>query len=87
MPAAFHIDIASPDKTIYTGEVVSAIVPAEYGYMGILANHAPLVARLEKGKIILRDSSNNTQTFNAQTKGFVEILKNKVTILVDSVVV
>jgi F-type H+-transporting ATPase subunit epsilon len=77
----FHVDIVSPEKIIYSQEALSLVVPAELGYMGILANHAPLVARLVKGKITLKDNSKETKFFDVPGSGFIEVLKNKVTLI------
>ena len=81
MPNTFHIDILAPDKKVFSGDALSATVPAEYGYMGILANHAPLLACLAKGKITVKDSAESVKTFDVPDTGFVEILKNNVTII------
>ena len=83
MESLFHVDIMSPEKIIYSADAQSLIVPAELGYMGILANHAPLVASLTKGKITLKDSSSSRKTFDVHKKGFIEILKNRVTIILN----
>ena len=82
MASVFHIDILSPEKTLYSGDVVSAVVPAEYGYMGILANHAPLVARLTKGKITVKNAAGQASSFDVKGAGFVEVLKNKVSVII-----
>lgn len=85
MGTYFHIDVITPEKNIYSGDIVSLIVPAELGYMGILANHAPLIAHLIKGRIILRNTSSETKIFNLLGSGFMEVLNNKVTLILDSV--
>ncbi len=85
MDNSFHIDIVTPEKTIYSGSIVSLVVPAELGYMGILANHAPLIAHLVKGKIVLKNTSQETKVFELSASGFMEVLKNKVTLILDSI--
>ena len=83
MPNHFHIDILSAQKTLYSAEAVSLVVPAEFGYLGVLANHAPLIAHLVKGKIIIRDDSSSAKTFDS-SGGFIEVLKNKVTVILSA---
>lgn len=80
MANLFHVDIISPGKIIYKGDAVSLIVPAEFGYLGVLANHAPLIAHLAKGRIILRDGSNEPKFFDCE-KGFMEVLENTATLI------
>jgi F-type H+-transporting ATPase subunit epsilon len=80
----FHIDIVTPAGIAYSGEAVSLVVPSQLGYLGVLANHAPLVARLDKGRIIIRDNANRTKIFKSENQGFIEVLKNNVTLTLDS---
>lgn len=84
MTKSFHVNILTPDKAVYEGKAVSMVVPAEGGYLGVLANHAPLVAILAKGTITLRDESGRTTVFNSKGKGVVEVLENDATILLES---
>lgn len=81
----FHVSIITPDKTIYEGRVQSLIAPGELGYLGILANHAPLITNLVPGKIILREKPDETNVLYSNGKGILEVLKNNVDILIDSV--
>jgi len=83
MPKPFNLTIISPDKITYEGRVISAVVPAALGYLGILANHAPLAANLASGKIILQEESGERKIFYNKSKGFLEILKNNVTIILN----
>ena len=80
------MDIVTPKKIVYSADAVSLIVPAQLGYLGVLAGHTPLIARLKKGKIILRDSSAKTVTFYCEGRGFMEVLKNRATLILDSAV-
>lgn len=84
MIKTFHVDIVSPAKIIYSQEAVSLVVPAELGYLGVLADHEPLLAHLVKGKIILRDGANQAKVFHLNGQGFLEVAKNKATIILDS---
>jgi len=84
MAKTFNLSIVSPDKVLAEKKCVSLVVPSELGYMGILANHAPLVANLAKGKIVLKDGSGNTEEFTAAGKGFIEVLNNEVVIILRS---
>ncbi len=80
----FHVNILTPEKQIFEGELSSLIVPAALGYLGVLSNHAPLVANLRPGKIIFRDSDGLQKEIINKEKGFIEVIRNKATILLDS---
>ncbi|TBR16347.1 ATP synthase F1 subunit epsilon [bacterium] len=80
----FKVDIVTPEKTIYSGTGFSLVVPSESGYLGILADHAPLIANLVSGKITLKKSSKESLDIEIKTKGLVEVLDNKVTLLIDN---
>jgi F-type H+-transporting ATPase subunit epsilon len=79
----FHIEVLSPSKVIFEGDIASLVVPAKLGYLGVLADHAPLAAALTKGNIIIRDSAGKSTTLNS-TGGFLEVLNNHVSVLLDS---
>ncbi len=85
MSKQFHVDIIALDKKIYEGDISSLIVPGEVGYLGILANHAPLVTTLIKGKISFREPSGKESVLHSVGKGFLEVYQNNVTILLDKV--
>ena len=84
MAASFHVNITLPDKVAYDGEAVSLVVPAQLGYLGVLAHHTPIVAQLRPGKITLRDTNDKITDFNLKTKGFLEFSDNIATIMLDS---
>jgi len=85
MAPVFNVSIITPESIVYQGRVVSMIAPAEFGYMGVLANHAPLVAKLARGTITLREPSGDTKKFGCAGDGFLEVAKNNATLLIDTV--
>lgn len=80
MSAVFRLDIRTLDKVLFKGDAVSLVVPAELGYLGVLANHAPLAARLKKGRITVRENTGNVKEIDSGQGGFMEVLKNNVTV-------
>ena len=74
------LEIITPDKKLFEGEVKSAVFPGSEGSFGILDNHAPMIATLKSGKVELTETSNNKLEF-AITGGVVEVLRNKVIVL------
>jgi len=85
MANLFILTVITPDKIVYQGKAVSLIAPAALGYLGVLANHAPLAANLTKGKIIIKEESGNTVNFYSAEKGFLRVFRNNVTLLLDRV--
>ena len=81
MAKVFQVGIYASDQTMYEGEAISLIVPSALGYLGVLADHAPLVAKLAAGKITLRLSAGRIRVIDAFAGGFLEVLKNQVTLL------
>ena len=77
------LEIISPEKTYYKGEVDSVTLPGALGPFQILKNHAPMISSLTKGQIIisidghLKDLSIND--------GFVEVSNNVITVCIDAI--
>jgi F-type H+-transporting ATPase subunit epsilon len=84
MSGLFRVHIITPEGIMFNQDALSLIVPSQLGYLGILANHAPLAANLVKGRISVSDDSNRSAAFDIEGSGFIEVLKNKVTLLLDS---
>ena len=51
MAATYHLKILTPGQTVLEEDVVSVIAPGEAGYLGILANHAPILTTLQRGTL------------------------------------
>ena len=83
-----NLEILTPEKKLYSGEVYGVQMPGISGSFEVLDRHAPLVSALKAGRIkVLKDKSalsggQNLSFFEIQS-GFVEVLNNKVTILVE----
>jgi F-type H+-transporting ATPase subunit epsilon len=84
MAKSFKVVIVTPDRTAFEGEAVSATIPGSAGYLGVWANHAPLVAAVLPGLVTLRlDDAGNEQKL-AVGAGFVEISDNIVNLMTDT---
>lgn len=77
-----YIEIITPDKKIFSGEVSLAQFPGTDGLFEILNNHAPIVSTLTKGKIKVIDSEKQTRYFEIKS-GVVEMQKNKIIVLAE----
>ena len=85
MSKTFSVSIITPEKQIYQGKAVSLVVPAALGYLGVLADHDCLAANLVEGKIVVSEEAGNKVGFYSPGKGFLQVLKNKVTLLLEGV--
>lgn len=75
------IEILTPEKKIYEGEIESAIFPGSDGSFGVLNNHAPMIAALKQGTVILKEGT--TERRFEINGGVVEVLQNKLTVLAE----
>jgi len=88
-----NLEILTPEKKLYSGEVYGVQMPGISGSFEVLEKHAPLISALKPGRLkILKDKSalssggqNHLVNFDIQG-GFVEVLNNKVTVLVEGAV-
>ena len=84
---SFKLEILTPRKRVFSGEIVSLVAPGELGYIGILANHAPLVTTLVPGNVTWRDPSGSAQTLRSTGEGMLEVQHNEAKLLLDDVAV
>ena len=75
------LDILTPDKTAFSGEILSVTVPGKSGSFQIWENHAAIISTLENGLVEIRLKDKTQELFNIKG-GVVEVLKNKVVLLV-----
>ncbi len=75
------IDVLTPERKVYSGEIQSVLLPGVNGMFEILDNHAPIVSALGQGTVRLRETDGKDVSFEVE-KGFVEVLKNEVSLLV-----
>ena len=78
-----QLDILTPEKKIFSGQAESVSLPGTDGRFQVLNNHAPIISSLQKG--YLKVKANNEETKWNITGGLVEVLKNKVTVLVEGI--
>ena len=79
-----HLEIITPEKKIFEGEVRITTLPGSDGSFQILNNHAPLVSILKQGVVEYKTKEATNQV--TITGGVVEVLKNKVIVLADGTV-
>lgn len=78
-----NLEILTPERKLFSGDVYGVQLPGVTGLFEVLEKHAPLVSALKAGKLkVLKDKNNHLAFFEIQS-GFVEVLNNKVTVLVE----
>jgi F-type H+-transporting ATPase subunit epsilon len=81
-----NLEILTPERKLLSDEVYGVQLPGIAGLFEVLDRHAPLVSALKAGRLkVLKDKSNHFAYFDIQG-GFVEVLNNKVTVLVEGAV-
>ena len=76
------LEILTPERKVFSGDVYGVQLPGSDGLFEVLDKHAPLVSALKSGKMKILKDKNTGQQFNIQS-GFVEVLANKTTVLVE----
>ncbi len=77
-----YLEIITPDKKLFEGEAKALTVPGSEGSLGVLNNHAPMIASLKKGKVKVTTDKSDV-TFFEINGGVIEVLKNKVVVLAE----
>ncbi len=73
----------TPEKELFKGAINSVKVPGVNGQFEILNGHAPIVAALAKGEVRILDEKNQRTTFRIE-KGFIEVINNEVSLLIQA---
>jgi F-type H+-transporting ATPase subunit epsilon len=79
-----YIEIITPDKKLYAGEIKRVKLPGTMGSFEILNNHAPIISTLEKGEVKVTDMTDKITLLNIDG-GLVETKDNKIIVLAESV--
>jgi F-type H+-transporting ATPase subunit epsilon len=79
LPEKIHLEIVTPERQLFSGEVDYVTVPSTKGCLGILPGHAPLLAELGIGEISYRIGDRAEFLFCSW--GFMEVLPDRVVLL------
>ena len=80
---SFHLEIRTPEKTVYEGDVTSVNAPGIEGNFQILYGHIPFLTALDIGEIRVNEAS-DTQRAMATSGGVFEVLRTGITALVET---
>ncbi|MBI3817582.1 MAG: ATP synthase F1 subunit epsilon [Planctomycetes bacterium] len=83
MAGELRLLVITPERVIFDKPIASATLPGTEGSFGVLKNHAPLIAAVEPGELIVVEPDGARYSFFI-ADGFVEIKDNMVRLVVDS---
>jgi len=81
--ATIHLSLIAQDRVVYDDDVKMAILPGASGDIGVLAKHAPLMAVLQPGEILVRKDGEEDRYF-VVGGGFVEVRPDEIVVLARS---
>lgn len=76
------LEIISPEKVLFNGQIKSILVPATDGYLQLLNNHAPIVTTIAKGVVEVKQEDGTLLKFELES-GLLEAHQNKVSLLAE----
>ena len=77
-----NLEILTPEKKLFSDEVYGVQLPGVAGSFEVLDKHAPLISALKSGRVKVLNDRNHTSFFEIRS-GFVEVIANRVTVLVE----
>src|SRR5919198_1447886 len=83
--AKFPVEVLTPEGKVFDGEVEMLSTRTTVGKVGVLANHAPLLATLDPAELRLHRSETETKRF-AQAEGYLQVFANEALVLVEECV-
>ena len=79
---SFQLDIVTPMKHVYSGEVESVVAPGTEGYFQVLHNHTPFLTTIQIGEIRIKE--NGQEQYYSTSGGFAEVHENQISILAEA---
>lgn len=77
-----QLEIITPEKKIYSGDVTAVNLPGSDGSFGLLENHAPIISTLKVGTIKVVEKDNSEKSFDVKG-GVIEMNNNKIIVLAE----
>jgi F-type H+-transporting ATPase subunit epsilon len=79
------VEVLTPEGEVWAGEARQVSTRTEVGELGILANHAPLLAALRPAELRLRLSDSETKRY-AQAHGWLQVFGNRARLLIEEAI-
>jgi len=83
--SAFEVEVLTPEGEVFSGEVRQVSTRTAVGEIGILANHAPLLAALKPTELRLHLSESETRRY-AQAHGWLQVFGNHARLLIEEAI-
>jgi len=83
MPETFRLQIATPERVVIEEDVVALVAPAYDGYLGVMANHAPMIAELRIGEMAVTLADGERRRL-AVSGGLLSVKDNVALVLADA---
>lgn len=80
---SFRVILSTPDKTWYDGQVESLVGPGLNGRFGVLTRHAPMIAAIDAGLLVLKEAGG--ERLFVVDAGVAQVTGDQVTLSVDDV--
>jgi F-type H+-transporting ATPase subunit epsilon len=81
----FEVEVLTPEGEVFSGEVSQVSTRTAVGEIGILANHAPLLAALRPAELRLHVSDSETRRY-AQAHGWLQVFGNHARLLLEEAI-
>jgi F-type H+-transporting ATPase subunit epsilon len=81
----FEVEVLTPEGEVFDGEVRQVSTRTAAGEVGILANHAPLLAALRPAELRLHVTDSETKRY-AQAHGWMQVFGNRARLLVEEAI-
>ena len=81
----FTVEVLTPEGEVFNGEVVQVSTRTVVGEVGVLANHAPMLAALKPTELRLHTSSSEVESY-AQAHGVMQVFANHVQLLIEEAI-
>ncbi len=82
MADTLYLEVITPERVIFRGEVSEITAPGAYGEFMVLPDHAPFFTSLEIGMVHFKTEQDDQ--WAAAHGGYFEVLDNRITVLADS---
>jgi F-type H+-transporting ATPase subunit epsilon len=82
--ADFDVRVVTPDGEVFSGRTTSVVVPGVDGYFGVWRGHAPLIAGMDIGMVLIMGAEDRVVHIIAVSGGFVEVKGGSVTLLAEA---
>src|ERR1700689_435463 len=83
--ASFHFELVSPDKSQFSGEVETVLVPGSEGDFLVLKDHAPVMASLRPGVVAIAEAAGKETRFFVRG-GFADVNPGGVIVLAETAI-